>query len=297
MVTSSQIPAWLSRMYPFRPAGFVTPSGARMSVLDEGARGGEAVLMLHGNPTWSFFYRDLVRELSPAIRCVAPDHVGMGLSDKPAGYDYSLAGRIADIEALVAHLKLTRVHLVVHDWGGAIGLGWAVRRPDLVGRIAILNTAAFAADRIPPRIAACRIPVLGEVIVRGLNGFAGPATRMAMHGRRLSAEERRGYLFPYDSWAHRIGVHRFVRDIPMEKGHPSRATLEAVERGLPALAACPKRIVWGMRDFCFDAYFLERWRKIYPEADVVRLADAGHYVLEDGGEPARRAVAEFLNPS
>jgi cis-3-alkyl-4-acyloxetan-2-one decarboxylase len=291
---ASGLPGWLARLYPFSPASFQTPRGARMSYLDEGPRGDEAVLMLHGNPTWSFYYRDLVRDLSPGIRCIAPDHVGMGLSAKPAGYDYSLASRIADIEALVAGLGLRRVHLVVHDWGGPIGLGLAVRNPGLISRIVIQNTAAFPSTRIPRRIALCRVPVLGEFLVRGLNGFAEPATWMAMATRRLTWDERKGYLHPYGSWADRIGVHRFVRDIPMEKDHPSRATLEEVARGLPRLSGHPKMILWGGRDFCFDGAYLSRWREIYPEARVDPLERVGHYVLEDGGADARKRVTDFL---
>jgi haloalkane dehalogenase len=265
-----------------------------MSYVDEGPRGDEAVLMLHGNPTWSFYYRDLVRDLSPGMRCVAPDHVGMGLSSKPGDYDYSLASRIADIEALVESLGLRRVHLVLHDWGGPIGLGLAVRRPERVGRIVIQNTAAFPSARIPRRIALCRAPVIGEFIVRGLNGFAEPATWMAMASRRLTWDERRGYLHPYGSWADRIGVYRFVRDIPMEADHPSRGTLEEVSMGLPRLSGHEKMILWGGRDFCFDDTFLSRWREIYPEARVDHIGRAGHYVLEDAGSDARSRICEFL---
>ena len=265
-----------------------------MSYLDEGPRSDEAVLMLHGNPTWSFYFRDMVRELAGGRRCIVPDHIGMGLSEKPANYDYRLATRIADIEALVSGLGLKRVHLLVHDWGGAIGFGWAVTCPERIGRIAILNTAAFPSRRIPLRIALCRLPCLGEALVRGLNGFALPATWMAMHARRLSAPERRGYLFPYRSWADRIGIYGFVRDIPMEAGHPSRPVLEAIARRLPSLSAHPKLIVWGGRDFCFNDHFLERWRQIAPEAEVRRLPDAGHYVLDDAGAAARGPLLEFF---
>jgi haloalkane dehalogenase len=295
MVTMARLPDWLAGLYPFSPGSFVTPRGAAMSYVDEGPRGDEAVLMLHGNPTWSFYYRDLARDLAPRRRCIAPDHIGMGLSDKPRDYDYRLETRIADIEALVAALGLRRVHLVAHDWGGAIGMGFAVRRPELIGRIVLLNTAAFPAPWIPARIALCRAPVVGEWIVRGLNGFARPATRMAMHARRLTPDERRGYLFPYDSWAHRIAVHRFVRDIPMEPDHPSRGTIEAIARELPRLAAHSKLILWGGRDFCFDDRFLEHWREIFPEAACERYPDAGHYVLEDAGIPIRRRIGEFLS--
>ena len=265
-----------------------------MSYVDEGPRSDEAVLMVHGNPTWSFYYRDLIRELAPGMRCIAPDHVGMGLSSKPRAYDYRLSSRIADLGDLVDSLGLRRIHLVVHDWGGPIGFGFAVRNPERIGRIAILNTAAFHSGRIPRRIALCRAPIVGELIVRGLNGFAAPATWMAMASRRLTWEERKGYLYPYDSWADRIGVHRFIRDIPLEKDHPSRQALEAVTEGLPRLSRHPKMILWGGRDFCFDDTYLSRWREIYPNARVDRVEGAGHYVLEDAGADARGRVAAFL---
>jgi cis-3-alkyl-4-acyloxetan-2-one decarboxylase len=304
MVTAPQAPRRLpervARLYPFTPRAFLTAGGARLSYLDEGPRGDEAVLLLHGNPTWSFYYRDLVRELAPTLRCIVPDHVGMGLSDQPGDYDYRLASRIDDLEALVASLGLRRVHLVVHDWGGAIGFGWAARRPGLVGRIVILNTAAFPSDHVAARILLCRVPVLGACLVRGLNAFAAGAAVMAMHARRLTPDERAGYLWPYDSWAHRVAVHRFVRDIPLEPTHPSRATLEAIAARLPDLAANVGLILWGGRDFCFDDYFLSRWRALYPQAECVRYPDAGHYVLEDAGPDIRRRICEFfqnpLNP-
>lgn len=293
MVTADEIPGWLARLYPFRPRALATAGGARMSYLDEGPRGDEAVLLLHGNPTWSFFYRDLVRELSPGLRAVAPDHVGMGLSDKPRRHDYTLAGRIADLEALVESLGLRRVHLVVHDWGGAIGFGLASRRPRLVGRIAILNTAAFPSRRLARRIAVCRTPFLGAWLVRGLNAFAGGAARMAVR-RRLPPEVRRGYLWPYGSWADRVAVHRFVRDIPMEAGHPSRPVLEAIAASLPGLAPKAGLILWGGRDFCFDDTFLARWRELCPGAACTRYADAGHYVLEDAGADARERLRNYF---
>jgi len=224
-----------------------------MSYVDVGPRGDEAVLMVHGNPTWSLFYRDLVKDLAPGMRCVAPDHVGMGLSEKPRSYAYTLESRIADLEALVASLGLRKVHLVVHDWGGAIGLGFAGRHPERIGRIVLLNTAAFPSGTIPRRIALCRVPFLGAFLVRGLNGFAEAATWMAMASRRLTWDERRAYLHPYGSWADRIGIHRFVQDIPMKADHPSMGALKEVAQGLGGLAAHEKLILWGARDFCFGA--------------------------------------------
>jgi len=294
MVANRQLPAWLTSEYPFVPRTFTTPRGARMSFLDEGPRAGTAVLMLHGNPTWSFYYRRLVAALAGERRCLAPDHIGMGLSEKPADYDYTLATRIADLEALVDSLQLRRVDLVVHDWGGAIGLGFAARHPGLIGRLVILNTAAFALPRIPARIALCRVPVVGPLIVRGLNGFARPATWMAMHRRKLSAAEKAGYLFPYDSWAHRVAVNAFVRDIPMQPSHPSWATLAATEQGLAQFRQHPALILWGGRDFCFDGHFLARWRQLLPAAKVRLWEEAGHYVLEDAGDEVIPEIAGFL---
>jgi pimeloyl-ACP methyl ester carboxylesterase len=294
MVTAPQIPDWLAKQYPFQPQSFTTPGGARMSYVDEGPRHDEAVLMLHGNPTWSFYYRNLIRELAPTMRCVAPDHVGMGLSEKPASYAYTLATRIADIEALVARLALKTVHLVVHDWGGAIGFGWAGRHPGLVGRIVITNTAAFASQHIPLRIAACRFPVLGPWAVRTWNAFAGPATWMAMHRRSLTPEERAGYLYPYRSKTERVAVAAFVQDIPMHPGHRSWQTLQAVEQALPNFRPHRIGVIWGGRDFCFNDRFLGRWAGIYPEAVIHRIENAGHYVLEDAADEALELAEGML---
>lgn len=297
MVNAPQIPDWLAQEYAFTPKSFTTPRGARMSYLDEGPRRDEAVLMLHGNPTWSFYYRRLVQALAPRMRCIVPDHIGMGLSAKPEGHSYTLATRIDDIASLVAALGLKRVHLVVHDWGGAIGFGFAARHPALVGRITLLNTAAFASSRIPTRIALCKAPLIGPLLVRGFNGFAWPATWMSMHRRSLSKVEKAGYLLPYDSWANRVAVSAFVRDIPLDPSHPSWAALAATEQGLVQFRDRPVLIVWGGRDFCFNDSFLLRWKDVFPRAAVHRLANAGHYVLEDARDEVVPLIAAFVRAS
>jgi pimeloyl-ACP methyl ester carboxylesterase len=296
---TSTVPDWLLPLYPFQPKRFVTPGGAHMSYLDEGAtaanvESGEAVLMLHGNPTWSFLYRDLVKTLAPQLRCVVPDHVGMGLSEKPENYPYTLAQRIDDVAALVARLGLKRVHLVVHDWGGAIGFGFAEQHPNLIDRIVILNTGAFPSTRIPLRIALCRTRFPGTALVRGLNGFAGPAVWMAMARRRLGVDEKRGYLLPYQSWADRVAVDAFVKDIPMEEAHPSRTALEKTAGGISRFRDHPVLIVWGGRDFCFDDAFYAEWRARLPDSDAVYLADAGHYVIDDARDEVLPRIAKFF---
>jgi len=294
MVTAAQIPGWLRALYPFEPRSLAL-GRVRLSYVDEGPRSAEAVILLHGNPTWSFFYRELIRRLSAAgIRAVAPDHIGMGLSDKPSGYPYRLERRIADVAALIEHLGLAKVHLVVHDWGGAVGFGWAVHRPDLAGRIAVLNTAAFPSRWMPWRIAACRAPLLGEWLMRGANAFAGPATWMAVRRRPLPADIKRAYLFPYDSWGNRIGVARFVQDIPMGPAHPSMAVLEEIGNSLPKLADHPMLITWGGADFCFDRRFFEEWRRRFPNAQARLIPNAGHYLMEDAPDETIPEIEGFL---
>lgn len=285
------LPGWLQELYPFTPQSFDTGRG-RMSYLDEGA-GDEAVVMVHGNPTWSFYYRNLVRGLRGDLRCIVPDHLGCGLSDKPADFPYTLGEHVRNLRALLAHLQLRRIHLIVHDWGGPIGLGALLPQAERLGKVTILNTAAFADARIPWRIRACRIPGIGELLVRGLNGFAGPATWMAVT-RPLAPEVRRGYVFPYDSWANRIATHRFVTDIPTAADSPSARALAEIERALPALREKDVQILWGGQDFCFNRHFYDRWRTILPEAKTEYFVEAGHYVLEDAGEAVLGQVRKQL---
>ncbi len=289
---ASELPTEVRVEYPFAGNTLELPSGHRMHYLDEGR--GPAVLMLHGNPTWSFYYRNLVKALSEAgHRCIVPDHIGCGLSDKPQDYPYTLAQRIADVECLIEALDLDRFSLVVHDWGGAIGCGVAGRRPDALDKLVLLNTGAFRSKHIPKRIAFVKIPVLGEGIIRGLNGFAGPAARMSVR-IPLSPTVRRGLLWPYDNWKHRVAVWNFVKDIPLGPSHRSYATLAKVEAGLAALSEKPVLIEWGGRDFCFDRHFLERWRERFPQAECRVHEGAGHYVLEDASGPVIERIREFL---
>ena len=283
---------WRSE-YPFESHFFDVGDGVKMHYLDEGPRSDEAVVMFHGNPTWSFYFRNVVQALRGGMRCIVPDHVGMGLSDKPAKYPYQLARRIGDVQKLIAHLGLKRIHLIVHDWGGAIGMGVATRAADATGRIVILNTAAFPDENIPGRISVCRWPVIGSLLVRGFNGFAGPAVSMAVT-KPLPPAVREGLLAPYRSWADRVAVHQFVRDIPMEPEHPTLPLLQQIGVDLAWLKAKPVLIGWGGKDFCFNDHFFERWKQFFPQAETEHYADAGHYVLEDAREQLVPRIAEFL---
>lgn len=263
-----------------------------MHFLDEGS--GPVVLMLHGNPTWSFYYRNLVRHLSGCgFRCIVPDHIGCGLSDKPQNYTFTLRQRIDDIAALVDHLGIEDFSLVVHDWGGAIGCGLAGQRPKALRKLVLLNTGAFVSRRIPWRIAAIKLPWVGEFIIRGLNGFAGPAAIMAVKVP-LKPAVKQGFLWPYRSWSDRVAVWNFVRDIPLHTRHPSYKVLEEVEAGLASLADKPVHRIWGAKDFCFTLHFHDRFASYFPNALSRVYADCGHYILEDGGAAVCADIRGFL---
>src|SRR5262249_39776560 len=200
--------------------------------------------------------------LSDRCRVVVPDHIGCGRSDKPDGsrYDYTLRRRVADLEHLLGHLGLTEgLTLVLHDWGGMIGMAYAHRHPERVRRLVVLNTAAFrmpAGKRLPWQLWLCRNPPLGPFLVRGLNAFCRAAVRRCCR-RPLPPAVREAYLLPYDSWHNRIAVLRFVQDIPLAAGDASYALLAEVEAGLHRFASVPVLVCWGLRDFVFDRDFLD----------------------------------------
>lgn len=276
--------------YPFIPR-FMDSNGHRLAYLDEGK--GPVVVMLHGNPSWSYLYRKVVRQLQGRYRCIVPDHLGCGFSDKPQEASYSLDMHIHNLEALLQGLGIDRCTLILHDWGGAIGMGWAVRHPAQVAAIVACNTAAFASTRMPWRIAMCRWPIFGPLALRGLNAFARAAIFMAV-SKKMRSEVAQGFLAPYDSWENRIALLRFVQDIPMNKEHPSWLTLAAIEAGLPLFAATPMLLCWGGADFCFDRHFYDEWRCRFPQAEAHYFTDAGHYLFEDALEDIAPLISRFL---
>jgi len=283
--------------YPFAVKFFLR-NGLRQHYLDEGQ--GEAVVMVHGNPTWSLYYRSLVLGLRGSHRVIVPDHIGMGLSDKPGDsrYSYRLRSRVDDLEALLDSVAPgQRVTLVLHDWGGMIGLGWAARRPSLVRRIVLLNTAAFHLPEhmhLPIALRVVRVTPVGAVLVRGFNAFSRTAARVCCTRKPLSPALRDAYCAPYDSWANRIATLRFVQDIPLQPSHPSYALVSSIAASLPQFSKTPVLICWGDRDFVFTPGVLREWVERWPQAQVHRFADCGHYLLEDAPAEIEALVREFL---
>jgi len=324
--------------FPFEPRFFEHPDGVQQHYLDEGPRAREALLFVHGNPTWSFAWRRAIARLRTRVRCVAVDHVGCGLSDKPARYPYRLAQHVENLERLCLALDVERWTLVLHDWGGPIGLGFARRHVDRVRRLVLMNTAGFPLQgiaeraqpdaaphvraahpppptrpgetsgaapgypnsgyripRLPWRLAACRLPLVGPLAVRGLNAFARGALRMAVE-RPLPPVARRGYLLPYDSWQHRIATHAFVTDIPLAPAHPSWSELVAIEGSLSSFADRPVHLLWGERDWVFTPRFREEWQRRFPHATVTAYPRAGHYLFEDEADAWLRDLEQVVAP-
>lgn len=278
-------------LYPFR-SKFLELEGVRYHYLDEGE--GEVLLMLHGNPTWSFHFRNLVRDLRSRYRVVVPDHIGCGLSDKPQAYEYTLRRHIANLEVFIEKLRLENITLVVHDWGGAIGMGYAVHHVQNIKRFVILNTAAFWMPQFNLGVRLLRIPLVGSFLVRNLNIFPWAGVLLACRTKRLTKDERSGYLAPYDSYAHRVAIWSFIRDIPLNSRHPSYSLLRLVEDGLRLLKNHPMIIFWGGKDPVFTKTFFGEWKIRFPDAFVKMIDTAGHYVLEDGYEEILPFMKEFL---
>ena len=278
--------------YPFE-SRFLDLAGLRYHYVDEGS--GPVMLMVHGNPTWSFAWRAYIREFSVDHRVIAVDHIGCGFSDKPVDYCYRLAQHSDNLVALVDRLGLQQITLCAHDWGGAIGMTAATLRPERFSRFVLANTAAFRSQRLPLRIACCRIPGIGALLVRGLNLFSRAALRMAVADPAvLTAAARAGYLAPYDSWGNRIAVHRFVQDIPISPHHPSHDLLARTEAGLEQFANHPLLLTWGQRDWCFTTDFLEEFQRRFPAAETLSFPEAGHYVFEDALPEVLEGIRGFL---
>jgi haloalkane dehalogenase len=256
--------------------------------------------MVHGNPTWSIYYRRLALALREKYRVIVPDHIGCGYSDKPGDdrYEYTLRQRVDDLEMLLDSLGLKRdITLVLHDWGGMIGMGWADRHPERVSRMVIMNTAAFrmpAAKKLPGALALGRHTAPGTFLIREFNAFARGAAAIGCKRHPMSKALRDAYCAPYDSWANRIATLRFVQDIPLVPGDKAYDIVAGVESRLQQFAEVPMLVCWGDRDFVFDHTFLAEWRRHFPKAAVHEFADCGHYILEDAGDEIIPLVQTFL---
>ena len=289
-VEQQSIRAQLGDHYPYKSHHKMV-NGHRLNYVDEGS--GPVIIMVHGNPSWSIYWRKLIDELKVDHRVIAVDHIGCGFSEKPDEYSYQLSDRIEDIWTLVQKLKLDSYSLFVHDWGGAIGMGLAQKAPGNVSSLVVFNSAAFFSTNIPKRIAVCRWPLFGKMAIQGFNAFAGAAVHMATH-KGFSKSLRKAYVAPYNSFRNRRATYEFVQDIPMEANHPTRATVDQIESKLPQFKNHPLFLIWGAKDWCFDQTYLKTWQQKFPRAKTLLLESSGHYVVEDGFNEYVKELRDFL---
>ncbi|MCK5881846.1 MAG: alpha/beta fold hydrolase [Sinobacterium sp.] len=288
----------MTALSPFKE-NYLSLNGQQYHYVNEGQ--GEPVVMIHGNPSWSFYYRNLVAALSVNHQCIVPDHIGCGLSDKPSddNYDYTLKQRIDDVESLLDHLNVKEnITLVVHDWGGMIGMGYAQRYPKRIKRLVILNTSAFHLPKEKPfpwALWVCRNTLLGTVLVRGMNAFSSIASIVGVKRKPMPKDVRQAYVAPFNSWKNRISTLRFVQDIPLRPGDRSYALVSAITQGLENFKSTPTIICWGSKDFVFDHHFLAQWKKELPQAKVHEFTDCGHYILEDASDEVVPIISNFIN--
>jgi cis-3-alkyl-4-acyloxetan-2-one decarboxylase len=279
--------------YPFESRYLRLRCGHRMHYVDEGAAG-PPLLMVHGNPTWSFYYRSLLVGLRDRHRCIAPDHIGCGLSDKPQDWSYRIPAHVDNLCELVERLDLRDLTLVAHDWGGPIGYLAATRIPERFTRFVTFNTAVSLLP-LPRALTMLRLPLVGAFVIRGLNGLLRAGfLASAANGHPLDRGVRAGYLAPYDSWAHRIAILRFVQEIPLEDGHPNRALLSELDTHLATVAGRRHLVIWGLKDPIFDHAYLDAWRHRFPDAAVHAFDDVGHWVVEEASDRILPLMRAFL---
>ncbi|MCB0309822.1 MAG: alpha/beta fold hydrolase [Bdellovibrionales bacterium] len=285
---------FLHKYLPYQ-SHFIEIDGHQMHYIDESHAGGDApvVILLHGNPTWCFYYRNLIAALRPSMRVICPDFIGCGLSDHPANRHYRAADRIQHLQELVNALGLKKYSLVMHDWGGSIGTGLAVRNVAAIERLVYLNTTLTETESLPKVIKTAARPIIGKFLTKYTRHFLKLTTTLGVC-KKLPKDIRNGYLYPYQSVARRTAIWDFVADIPFDSSFPSYAEMLYLANHIPQLGHVPVQIVWGLRDICFHREMLNKVAEHFPQANVLEIPDASHLVLEDSPEISNEAIKRFL---
>ena len=284
--------------FPFAPH-YTAVNGIRTHYVDEGR--GEPVVLLHGDPTWGYLYRRFIPILSRRRSCIVPDHMGMGKSDTPASpAPYRLGHHIANLEALMRELALTDVTLVLHDWGGPVGLGVATRHPERIKRLVLMNTWASAPwPGAPfPRVLEIIRSERGERFVLERNGYLEPALLgTTHHPERLTENVLAAYKAPFPTPETRLALLCWSRDIPVAETDPSYAEMKRIEHNLARFGDHPVLLIWGMRDPVLPDSVLRWWQGVYPQAVSHEIGDASHFLQEDAPEEVVGRIEAFLDAS
>lgn len=281
--------------FPFAPH-HVELESFQMHYVDVGE--GDPLVLLHGDPTWGYLYRHFLPPLATRARCIVPDHMGMGKSGVPAApYPYQLRHHIDNLEALILKLQLRDITLAVHDWGGPVGLGFAIRHPSRIKRLILMNTWAFAqwpGGALPRLLELIRSP-RGEAFVMAKNGYVRPALMgTTAHPDRLTETVMDAYLAPFPTPESRRALLCWSRDIPFAAGDPSYAEMQQIENGLAQFRQLPVLLVWGMQDPVLPPSVLRMWQQLYPHATTHELDEASHFLQEDAPERIVQAIEAFV---
>jgi pimeloyl-ACP methyl ester carboxylesterase len=282
--------------FPFAPH-YLDINGFQMHYVDEGS--GEPIVLVHGDPTWGYLWREFIPPLAKQRRCIVPDQMGMGKSGTPESpYPYRLRHHIANLEALLLHLDLRDLTLVLHDWGGPVGLGVATRHPHLIKRVILMNTWAFApwpGGPFPRLIDIIRSD-RGEKFVLEKNGYLEPALLGTTHyPEKLTKSVMDAYRAPFPTPASRRALLCWSRDIPVRETDPSFPEMKGIEQGLSAFGGTPTLLVWGMKDPVLFESVLRRWQRVYPHAVTREIDGASHFLQEDAPDQIVGFIEEFLD--
>lgn len=286
-MTVTQRPAWIDdTLFPF-DSRYLDIAGHRVHYVDEGS--GPTLLFLHGNPTWSFLYRDVIASLRDEFRCIAMDYPGFGLSTAARGYRFLPAEHAEVTAEFVGTLGLTDVALVAHDWGGPIGLATVQRLRHRFDRLVLANTAGWPADALPATLMSHVMGgPLGRLLIRRLNLFVNVMIPVGHRLTKPTDAEMAHYRNALDSPARRHASAVFPREIT-----GSRAFLADVEAGLADLTTLPTLIIWGDADIAFGDNDRRRWESTFTGHHTVIVEGAGHFVPSDAPERFAAAIRDW----
>ncbi|KAA3609716.1 MAG: alpha/beta fold hydrolase [Calditrichaeota bacterium] len=285
-------PQWLDRNdYPFKSKILDLDDIGKMHYVDEGS--GDPIVMVHGNPTWSYLYRHMIKGLSGNNRCIAMDHIGFGLSDKPHDWSYLPEQHAENLEALLENLDLENITLVVQDWGGPIGLSYALKHPQKIKNLVIMNTWVWPAKGDPhyEKFSGFMGGTIGQFLIRNFNFFAKVVMKKAYGDTsKLTKEIHSHYLNPLDTPAHRKGSWVFPKEII-----GSNDWLEKLWSQREKIADKPSLILWGMKDIAFRENELNKWEDLLKKHTVKKLEDVGHFVQEELASEICPLIDDFIN--
>lgn len=287
--------------FPFEPRWFTTGDGVQIHYVDEGPRDGEPIVMLHGNPTWSYLYRRFVSAFADAgYRAVAHDQMGFGRSEKPPREsEYRIDRQARHFGELMDHLRLDGITLIFSDFGGPVGLGWAVDHPERIRRLVVFNSYTGwipPGQKMPGVFKLIRGRTTGPLIVKRLHFYVRGMLfkKGIMHMDRIGPNERAAYFAPHPSAADRAGLLEYARLIPWDDGNPTLELGQHVEDTIDGLLDKDALICWPMKDIAFPDEALQQWRDRFPNAEVHEIPDAGHFVQEDAHERLIPWILDFL---